>query len=277
MYSKFSTTHSSIYGEHGQIMLIILLVIVVVLTIGLSLASRSVITVKTTSEEYESQKAFSAAEAGVENALKTGQGVNASQAFDTDSQIKQVSISQVGGNDTFTLNNGDVLHQDDGLDVWLSDYTNASVQQYPNPRTGTMHIFWGKNTDGCSDSALEIIVFSNKANPVVDHYGFDACSSRRAVNNLRPDTATALSYPGLTHHAAINVTSGLFMRVIPLYSDSPVGVIARDASNNPLSMPTQGQLISSTGSSGNTKRKITYFQTYQGVPTEFLYSIFSVQ
>ncbi len=45
-------------NQRGQILLIIILVMVVALTIGLSVVSRSIVTLRTTEEEENSQKAF---------------------------------------------------------------------------------------------------------------------------------------------------------------------------------------------------------------------------
>jgi len=56
----------------GQALLVVLLIMSVVLTIVLSVASRSVIDVSLTTYEADSLRAFSAAEAGVEQALLTG-------------------------------------------------------------------------------------------------------------------------------------------------------------------------------------------------------------
>jgi len=53
----------------GQVALIVLLLMIVILTIGLSLASRSITDIKISQDEKESLRAFSAAEAGVEKAL----------------------------------------------------------------------------------------------------------------------------------------------------------------------------------------------------------------
>src|SRR3989344_4715713 len=56
--------------QAGQILLIVILVIVISSTVGLSLVSRSITSLRTSTEEAEPQKAFSAAEAGIERALQ---------------------------------------------------------------------------------------------------------------------------------------------------------------------------------------------------------------
>ena len=56
--------------QKGQVLLVVVLVMVVALTVGLSLASRSITNLRITSDDENSQRAFSAAEAGVERAVK---------------------------------------------------------------------------------------------------------------------------------------------------------------------------------------------------------------
>src|SRR3989344_7555940 len=57
-------------SQKGQILIIFLLVLVVGLAIALSIASRSVTDVRQTTTSDESNRAYFAAEAGVDNALK---------------------------------------------------------------------------------------------------------------------------------------------------------------------------------------------------------------
>src|SRR3989344_9543942 len=56
--------------QAGQILLIVILVIVISSTVGLSLVSRSITSLRTSTEEAESQEALAAAEAGGERALQ---------------------------------------------------------------------------------------------------------------------------------------------------------------------------------------------------------------
>jgi len=60
-------------NQKGQALLIVVLVMVVALTVGLSIASKTIISLRTSTEEANSQKALAAAEAGIEQALKTNQ------------------------------------------------------------------------------------------------------------------------------------------------------------------------------------------------------------
>lgn len=55
--------------KSGQILILVLLAVVVVLAVGLSVASRNITNLRTATQSEQSQRAFSAAEGGVENVL----------------------------------------------------------------------------------------------------------------------------------------------------------------------------------------------------------------
>lgn len=59
----------TIKKRSGQILVLVLLVVVVVLAVGLSVASRNLTNLKTSTQAEQSQRAFTAAEGGVENVL----------------------------------------------------------------------------------------------------------------------------------------------------------------------------------------------------------------
>lgn len=70
-----------------------------------------------------------------------------------------------------------------------------------------------------------------------------------------------------------NANPGLIMKVIPLYNSTKISLTSSNA-NSPF--PSQGKVIESTGSSGDTKRKIVYFESYPQIPNElFSYGILS--
>lgn len=56
-------------AKPGQVLILVLLVVVVSLAVGLSVASRNITNIRTSTQTEESQKAFSAAEGGIESIL----------------------------------------------------------------------------------------------------------------------------------------------------------------------------------------------------------------
>jgi len=255
-------------GQKGQVLLTIVLVMVIGLTVGLSLASRAITNLRTSQEEATSQKALSAAEAGVEQAAKSSTS-SATGSFINNTTFK-TSITQVSGT-SFLLNGGNLISKDDGIDVWLSDYSTDSAKLYQNQWSGSMSFYFGNSSNGCNEAALEIIVISgSRANPLSRKYAFDPCLVRSNGNNFASvSPGGTVSDRVFPFKATISIVSGLIARVVPLYKLTPVGVVGDSG------LPAQGSIVSSVGVSGDTSRKITVFQGFPTLPSEYFpYGLF---
>lgn len=256
------------YGQKGQVLLTVVLVMVIGLTVGLSLASRTITNLRTTQEEATSQQALSAAEAGIEQATKNNTSI-ANGSF-LNNATYNTSITQVSG-ENFLLNGGNLIAKDDGVDVWLSDYSTESAKLYLNPWSGSLSFYFGSSSNGCNEAALEIVVISGtKEIPVSKKYAFDPCSARISSNSFSSvSSGGTVSDKNFPFKTTINVASGLIARVVPLYKSTPIGVVGDSA------LPAQGSIVTSTGTSGNTSRKITVFQGYPTLPSEYFpYGLF---
>ena len=271
MIFKFFSRQS----ESGQALLIVVLVMVVALTVGLSVASRTVTNLRTTAEEENSQRAFSAAEAGIEKALKTGP-ISSPLDLGNNASIESVQIVGVSGTE-FLLNGGNPVLQDDGFDLWLSsypDYTNP----WPQASNGFVSIYWGTATNNCSGTmpaAIEVVLLIGpKTSPSTARFAFDPCSARLGSNGFQTANVGAYTVSSKTfpYQATFPVAlgTGLLARIIPLYLSTPVGVKGCDSKGGScIAFSPPGSSIDSVGSSGGTKRKITVFQGFPQLPSEF--------
>ncbi len=260
-------------GQNGQVLLIVVLVMVVGLTVALSLASRSIVSLRTSEEEITSQQALSAAEAGIEQVSKTS--VEITNGTFEDDTTYNASITQVSGN-SFLVNGGNAILKNDSADIWLSEYSKDSEKLYANPWSGTLSIYWGKGNDGCAQAALEIIVLSGtRANPTSKKYALDPCADRRGSNSFsEPSVGGGAGEKTFPFKTEISVENGLIARVVPLYRETPIGVFAIGVPAT-SALPSQGQVITSTGKSGTTSRKVTVFQGYPTLPSEYFpYGLF---
>lgn len=260
--------------QAGQALLIVVLVMVVALTIGLSVAGRVIVNNRTATEQEDSQRAFSAAEAGIEQALTkvdyaalAGQFQNASY---------NTTIGDLSGNNLF-LNNGASILKNTPSDIWLSSYPD-----YINPWSGNLTINWGAVAENCEASeslntkaALEIVIISGtKANPILSHYNLDPCAPRAAVNNFEYISSPGNTINGKTYayKKTISVSSGLIARAVPLYAST---IIAIEKGSTDSDLPSQGKLITSTGISDKSQRKVVSFQGFPSLPAElFPYILF---
>lgn len=267
-------------AQRGQILLIVVLVMVTALTIGLSVAARTVTNIRTSQDAESSEKAFSAAEAGIEQSLTNGMPVTGS--FPNRSSYT-TTVSSIAGLE-FPLNNGVPILKDDSVDVWLSSYPT-----YTNPWSGQMTFYWGQSSDTCTNSestntmaAVEIVVLSGTvANPYVTRYAVDPCSQRSLSNNFEfvPPGGGAIAGKTYAFRKSITVTSGIFVRVIPLYSPVVMSVRGCNTANTVCSpLPSQGTVVEAVGTADNTQRKLVSFRRYPKLPTElFPYSFFAPQ
>lgn len=297
------------FGEKGQSLLIVVLVMVVALTIGLSVASRSITNLRIASEEQNSQAAFSAAEAGIEKALRVSQTGNVitDQPIDTNVTIKKTVVTPVGGGKEFLLNNGNPVAEDDGADVWLIDHNTDGTLNFSSGWQALngdkkITIYWGATSDTCSNSAstntaaaVEVIIMSGtQVLPVTSRYTADPCDSspnRKFLNNFgaidgREGFLIGGSDKKFAYRMTLDIKSvlsgkpnkGILVRVIPLYASTRIAV--RGCSWNAAAascdqFPLQGKQIDSTGNAGDSRntqptvRRITYYQGYPKLPSEF--------
>lgn len=267
-------------AQRGQVLLIVVLVMVTALTIGLSVTARTITNIKTSQEAENSEKAFSAAEAGIEESLTSG---NNEVGTFTNNASYTTTVTNLSGVE-LPLNNGVPVLKDDAIDLWLSSYPS-----YANQWSGTFTLYWGQAGDVCSPSeasntmaALEIIVMQGNRNaPNITRYAVDPCSQRSLSNNFEfvapgGGVVSGKSYP---YRRTITVNSGLFVRIIPLYAPVSIGVRGCDGSNtNCLALPSQGTVVEAVGTADNTQRKLISYQRYPKIPTElFPYSFFAPQ
>jgi hypothetical protein len=179
----------------GQMLLLVVLVMVIVLTVGLAAASRTITNLRIASNEENSERAFSAAEAGLEIALNQTTGL-VTGTLDNASTYR-TTLSNIEGVE-FLLNNNIAVLKDDAADVWLSQYPNYSSQY-----TGNMTVYWGSSADLCNTSetintmaALDIVIVSgNSNNPILRHVPVDPCALRRSNNQFGN-----VSAGGYDHH-----------------------------------------------------------------------------
>lgn len=283
------------YGEKGQALLIVVLIMVVSLTIGLSVATRSITNVRNSTEEADSQKAFSAAEAGVEQALK-GVTPNPNVNFSGTEKIPAVNIVPQGGTsgvNTLLLNGGDSITKDEGVDLWLADHrsSDGSIDYSTVKNNWSLSVDW-ENFDNALDCSSSSITTATAAIEIIVIYGTSPSDAKFTKYTADPDChsdrgngfslGSTFPSPGkdygtikLKYSTDIGtITNGIVVRIIPLYEGrgTVIGVRCDDNATHThdCSFPEQGNLISSTGQSGQAQRKIQVFQQkYPSLPAEF--------
>jgi Tfp pilus assembly protein PilX len=259
-------------NNKGQALLIIVLVMVVALTVGLSVASRTITNLRNSRDQASSQQALSAAEAGIERAIVGGNSTIAGSF--SGNTTYNTTVASVSGTTAFLLNGGNLVPKNDAVYLWVTPWSAVSSNLWQNPWTGNLTLYWGDSTGACNNAAVEVTVINGpKTNPTITRHAYDPCNARTGSNNFTSVNSNPISISGrtLTYRAVIAITNGLLVRVNPIYSGAYFG------SSGSVALPTQGNVITSVGTSdSSTQRKLNVYQGYPEIPAElFPYTIFS--
>jgi len=274
---------SSVRKDSGQTLLIILLVAAVILTIGLAVASYSITNIKISQQEEESARVFSAAEAGIEEALRLG-GLPADGTV-TVGDVTATVTQQSQGEDTAFNFAGDKFEAGELANIWLIGHdTDGDLDPSVYfPANGTVTVCWGDNTDTSGDDtpALELaLLYQDTGSFKIARGAYDP-KDRGNAFDLADDTDGG-NCGNLAFAKDISLGADLALPVgaVPyslrlrlLYNSSAQSLAVLANSNLPL----QGSCYESTASipqSGVT-RKVRQCQFFQSPPEIFDYVLFS--
>ena len=276
----------------GQSLLVILLVMAVILTIGLAVASYSITDIKISQQEEESARAFSAAEAGIEESLKLG----SAQDITIGEITAKVSENVQGGGRDFDfgeskfpsgeLANVWLIDHDDEGNIENSAFYRAQAESH-FPFNGQVTLCWGDETNlNESTPALELaLVYEDIAgNYKVIRQGYDPVGGRTVGFDESFDKDGGNCANNLAFGKTISFNAGNFnllssdipylLRLKLLYNteSKPIAIQTLNAD-----LPEQGKCYESSASiqSSGVTRKIRQCQFYQAPPEIFDYVLFS--
>ena len=287
----------------GQAILALILIMAVALAIGVSVIQKSLVDVTTSTKVEQSQRAFSAAEAGIEKALRIG--TNTGGTIPLENQ----SSADFQGSGLLPYE-APVGSQQDGLEyppiskeefahVWLADptsTTNPPAQFYmPASKTTSrgIEIYWGNPSLEKAAIAVKIIYYNGTSYQAAAYY-FDSDATRVSSNGFTDASANCIS-PAVNTTSGINrvfyckriidsssspafPSSGLMLlRIRLLYNSTSQQVALRGygTCGRDCSLPPQARIIVSKGTSGETQRTLQVFQVPRVVPPYFDFAIFS--
>lgn len=283
--------------QRGQALVLVLLSLAVVLTLVLFILSRSVTDIAVSSREEEAVRAFSAAEAGVENALIVGTG--SSSDIGNASYTSQVSDFASGlSSFVYPIN----LSSGESGTVWFighdSDSNTLCDVTHPCFHGDSIKVCWGKGGTAAGSATTPAIEFSlfyestpgSAATAKIARGVYDPNAGRRSTNNFAaPDGAGCtvegenfafsknISFDGLGVPAgSYNVDEGLqFAKVKMFYNTDQNHKIAFDVASTGSTLPSQGLKINSSGAAGESNRRLEVFQGWPEAPSIFESVVFS--
>jgi len=282
-------------------LVLVLLFLAVVLTLVLFILSRSITGIAVSSGSEEAIRAFSAAEAGIEKALVIGAG-GTNVSIGSATYSSDVSdVAQGSNNFVYPLS----LTSGGSATIWFVAHDSANndalICSIGSPCfTGqTIKVCWGNPGTAASDAttpAIELSVFyettpGDLATIKIARAAFDPFAARNPANNFSlPDAGTCaiggeiyefgreidLSTLGIPA-GSYNEQNGLqFARLRIFYNTDVAHKIGFDVNfpGNTV-LPSQGSQIDSTGTAGQSNRRLSVFQGWPEPPPIFDFAIYS--
>lgn len=264
-------------SELGQALLVILLVMAVGLTIALAVISRSVTDIKISRQEEESARAFSAAEAGLEQALISGEG-----DYTIGDITAQVTETAQGGGTLFDFGGGE-FEEGEAQTVWLIEHTaDGDLGGASFPENGTIIICWGESISNMI--AVEAtLIYQDGSDFKVARGAYDSDASRIVDNSFDlADEADGNNCGSLAFAETVDLAADLglpsgstpyALRLKLLYNSEAEPLAVASTAN----LPSQGTCLESVAEiegSGVTRR-IQQCQFHKVPPAIFDYVLFS--
>lgn len=269
------------HRQSGQVLLISLLVLSIATTVALSLIGRSTTDVAISNQTNESSRAFSAAEAGIEESLKTGMGTNVPQVLTSGSTytVAKANIGEAIGAFIFPKK----ISPGTSETLWLVDHNaDGTLDETPTYTATGIDVCWSQET---TTPAIFVSVFYKTAGGEyrVAKGAYDPDATRALTNKFSGvtslsggcGTGTGTTYKQTVTFGdfSINPASDtlLMLRLQPVYSDTAFAVNAGAST-----LPLQGAKLESTGVSGaGVTRKIVVYQQFRAPQSIFDSVIYS--
>ncbi len=295
------------FKKSGQALLIIILVLGVVLTVVLSVVSQSINDVKLSQKEEEANRAFNAAEAGIEQALldpnisvdnknvplgsggaiysvkKTPMPPAAQFVFPQkyrsgETATLSLSTHDATGNISFPcLSPGCTTFTDQRMDICWGDDASVDITNSATPAVELSLLYFNSGEFKLKRIAVDPY---NGTDSSRNSNGFDH-SSTVVANGACNFLATSFPFRYTLDLGALGVpaygTSGTqaALRIKMHYNDSAysVGVSTVQPSSNQF--PSQGVITESTGGVGESLQKIQVVQLFENTPSILDYALYA--
>lgn len=251
----------------GQILILVLLVVVVALAVGLSVASRNITNIRTSTQTEQSQRAFSAAEGGVEDVLSRLQSV--------------ASGIPVGGQTTVIVHVGSLTATVTVAKSILPQVTEeGNVAQFDLAgATGTkVQIEWalttGPNADTGEPASIEATLINGPAPYSLIRRAWSGISGRSESGFSTTTNVDCTSSSGYSHCVRMDLgASPTILRIRPFWNRTTVQISAV----SPGTIPDQSYQITSTSNTqaGITRKVNVTRSVLPQLPASFDYALFS--
>lgn len=261
-------------------LLITILVLTVASTIALSLIGRATLDLSMSNQLAESSRAFNAAEAGIEEALRSGS--TTTQVL-TPGVTYNVTVTSIGGTGGLYVMQHKTL-KDVTETLWLVNHNDdGSINETPFYTASTLDVCWSKET--LTPALVVSVLYKEGVDGTYKtaRLALDPSAASRGNSFEVPPVVTSgcgstnnylkqISFVdlGITL-LGVNRDTLLALRIRPEYADTSISI---DPGANAL--PKQGNRIESVGTTGTgIARKVIVYQQYRAPASIFDSVIFS--
>ena len=271
--------------KSGQILILVLLIVVVALAVGLSVASRNIVNLRTSTQTKESQRAFGAAEGGVEDVLSKLTKISSDIKLGTSTSGCSVVGSTatcsvpVSSDITASVNvKGSKVYESK---VELGEVGQIDLTGLVNPPASQVEVHWAKgsaeNSNG-GPASLEIGQLYGSSSYGMMRWYVPNPSTRPnetlGINTFGTSSCPSPPSDGYTQCIRVAVTSStpLALRIKPFWASTTVKVFGVG-----FDLPVQTYDISSSASSnaGVTRAVQVKRTALPMMPAIFDYTMFS--
>jgi hypothetical protein len=276
----FFATMEKMRKNSGQALLIILLVMAVGLTIGLAVISRSVTDVGISRQEEESARVFSVAEAGIEEALRSG-AVPPGGVVEIGGIRATVTKSNLGKASDFVFPGeyaaGDIQT------LWLVEHdANGNLDTSSRYSANSIEVYWGKEGGITSVPALEATLIYEQSGVKIMRWALDPDIGRNNGFDTAISPGTQLGGKNFRYKKSLSLPCSqrgvicYALRLRLLYNTEEEILGAKAPSGT---IPSQGVCFESTASpqGGGVTRRVRQCQLYKSPPGIFDYVLYSEQ
>lgn len=286
------------YLYSGQAILVVLLIMVIALTVGVSVSLRSIKNIKISTRTEESQRAFSAAEAGLEAVLSDSGGGTVTGDL---SSVTNQTVSYSATKDYYGDGQEFVFPQKTGRDdtqqVWLISHEEGNTglptenctaaDQFKRCYLGnSLTLCWG---NGSENPALEAtLIFKEGIEYKIKKFAIDPLTTRannfetaddnNSGSGLQADCSVGLYRKVISFPAGV-LNIAVRLRLLYNTTEQELAVKSIDPTFN---LPYQGLVYRSSGStkvSGTNEtaqvRTLEFKKSYPYLPGLFDFALFS--
>jgi len=245
-------------AKRGQIGIVVLLLTVVLLTIGLSIASRSITDVRLSRQEEESSRAFNAAEAGIEEALRKNlSSIVASGSCGVGCGTGSVMLGGITANYKVT--------EENTLETQIDEGETVEVNVTGLGNGNSLNIDWAKTA--CPSAASIVVAIYNGNSKTVRRTPYQGCPHGDSFAVSSPGSG------GFQFHKVVDLTnSDQYIRIRAVYTGTQLRVTGAGGTVLPVQF---WRIRSDARTTGGETRSVEVTQTPPAPPSIFDFVIFS--